>query len=209
MRNRFIMILSLLLLVSGTAWAQDPDTEAPAAQWPFTETACDGQIGVALGLCLSYCEAMECDLANDYNADTKPRARGKACNLVRSAYERLVGDDLPCECPCWDDPNLPIWSSYLAGEVQPNACFVDASVCVLAGAPPSFCTPPQGDAHLVLFGADSIQFTSIGVNPGVFPPSCGQGGPGGGPDHVVSLPQGVACKTQLNNLLAASGITCQ
>lgn len=201
------MAFGLLLLVSGAALAQTP-APVPNASWPFENTACDDQTGAAYGLCLAYCEAMECDLANDLVDETLPNAPARACNRVRNVFNRITGEGMPCECPCWDHPDLPIWTSYLAGEAEAVACFIDGDVCINAGAPIEFCTPPQGDAHLIVFGEDSIQFTSLGVNPGIFPPSCGQGGPGGGPDLLVSAPQGAACKAQLNILLEANGSVC-
>ncbi len=210
MKNRLVLAFFLLILASGAALAQTPDAElsaAPAAQWPFASTVCEGQTGAVLGLCLAYCDAMECDLANDLNPDTKPRARGKACNLVRSAFKQLAGDDLPCECPCWDDPNLPVWAEWLAGEVVASRCLLDEDVCINAGAPPQACTPPNGDAWLIYIGNRTVQHTSLGVQ-GLLPPSCGQGGVGGGAVHEVSVSQGTACGVQLNALIAASGLTC-
>lgn len=209
MKTHLTLTFCLLLLTAGAALAQTP-APIPNGSWPFENTVCDDQTGAAYGLCLAYCEAMECDLANDLNSETAPNAPFRTCNKVRNVFKRIAGDDMPCECPCWDDPNLPLWSEYLAGEAEPDACFLDADVCAIAGAPPEFCTPPQGDAHLIVFdgGERSMQFTSLGVNPGVFPPSCGQGGAGGGPDHLVSPSQGAVCKVQLNTILAESRLHC-
>lgn len=52
---------------------------------------CDSLQGAAYGLCIAYCEAMDCD--SDY-----PRASETACERVMGNYQRALGDDSfpPC-----------------------------------------------------------------------------------------------------------------
>ena len=51
---------AMLLLAATAAIAQTPDWMTPAV-----ETICDNESGAAYGLCNAYCEAMDCELAND------------------------------------------------------------------------------------------------------------------------------------------------
>lgn len=68
-----------------------PDEETPAQ-----ETVCDGEQGAAYGLCVAYCEAMDCDSAN-------PRASNRACDRVLGNYEGVTGGGVPpCINACGD-----------------------------------------------------------------------------------------------------------
>ena len=94
---RTMMVLSALLS-STVAMAQTPDGETPA-----DEVVCDGYIGAAYGLCVAYCEAMDCD--GDANADDS------ACERVLSRFRAKSGDTEapscstePEECPAEDKP---------------------------------------------------------------------------------------------------------
>jgi len=214
MKNHLTLAFGLLLLVSGAAVAQTHTSalpETPEAQWPFLDTVCDDQTGAAFGLCLAYCEAMECDLGNDLIDDTHPNAPTNACERVRGVYQRIVGEDVPCECPCWNDADiLPVWGEYLRGEAEAFGCLLDADVCTNVGAPTEWCTPPLGDAWVVFMdGGRTIQHTALGVF-NILPPSCGQGGPPpyGGNVHDLSVSQGIACGDQLNILMAQDNLVC-
>jgi len=112
-----ISVLSLVgLAMVSAAPAQQPFIElgTPDGDPPSVETVCDGEFGRAFGLCSAYCEAMDCDLANDGDPNTSPNASNTACGNIRDKYMRVTGEDLPCEqswvCPCadngfadWDD----------------------------------------------------------------------------------------------------------
>jgi hypothetical protein len=58
---------------------------------------CADESGAAYGLCVSYCEAMDCD--SDY-----PNADDKACDNVRNAYHKITDNSsFPCDCPCYTE----------------------------------------------------------------------------------------------------------
>jgi hypothetical protein len=80
-----VMMLGLLALVP-TGQAQTADGETPAE-----EMVCDEQIGALWGLCIAYCEAMDCHY-------TYPHADDRACNRVYENYVKLSGTMPPCVC---------------------------------------------------------------------------------------------------------------
>jgi hypothetical protein len=105
MKARLVLFLALLTLCTGAALAQTPDGETPAE-----ETVCDSQTGAAYGLCNAYCEAMDCDSED-------PAASETACTKVRTKFQNITGNDMPCEavsCPC---AGHPFWEEVLAGVV--------------------------------------------------------------------------------------------
>ena len=62
----------------------------------MAQDACEGQVGAAFGLCNAYCEAMDCDSADQQASD-------KACNKVYDKFFTHAGTPPPCEvsCPCF------------------------------------------------------------------------------------------------------------
>jgi hypothetical protein len=68
---------------------------------PAMEDICDMTTGKANGLCVAYCEAMDCDSAS-------PLANATACEKVAANYTRTTGETLPCirTCPCWEESEL-------------------------------------------------------------------------------------------------------
>jgi hypothetical protein len=94
MRKTLVFAFSALMffvLISSPAVASTPDGVTPSR-----ETVCDGFSGAAFGLCNSYCEAMDCHLA-------EPKASRRACDQVQKNFEKKTGQPLPCEamaCPC-------------------------------------------------------------------------------------------------------------
>lgn len=114
----FLAAIVLLLGGATAALAQTPDGETPAE-----EAVCDGQTGASKGLCIAYCEAMDCD------AD--PNANATACAKVKGNWQSknpaLYPDpplDLPCDvpeatCPCGDNP---IWADVIAGQLAAVQC---------------------------------------------------------------------------------------
>jgi hypothetical protein len=77
-------LASLVLLV--------PESQAQTAdgQPPAIEQVCDGKTGALWGLCVAYCEAMDCDYPF-------PHASDEACDHVLGNYLKKSGGDLP---PC-------------------------------------------------------------------------------------------------------------
>lgn len=80
-----LMMLGLLALAPASQ-AQTADGETPAQ-----EMVCDEQIGALWGLCVAYCEAMDCDYMY-------PHADDRACNRVLENYRKLSGELPPCVC---------------------------------------------------------------------------------------------------------------
>lgn len=88
----------LIVASAGMAAAQfgTPDGLPPAL-----EEVCDMTTGKANGLCVAYCEAMDCD-------SESPNANAHACENVAANYTRITGETLPCirTCPCWEEAAL-------------------------------------------------------------------------------------------------------
>ena len=72
------------MLLSGTIYATTPDGETPA-----NESVCDLESGAAYGLCVSYCEAMDCD-------SDDPSASFNACDKIEAKFLQATGRELPC-----------------------------------------------------------------------------------------------------------------
>ena len=68
---------------------------------PALEDICDMTTGAANGLCVAYCEAMDCDSED-------PNASAKACTKIEQKYTAITGEILPCirTCPCWEPSEL-------------------------------------------------------------------------------------------------------
>jgi len=200
-----VSVAALAALSAAPAAAQTPDGLPPAL-----ETVCDGETGAAFGWCNAYCEAMDCELANDNDPATEPKASATACSKVRTKFQQATGRDLPCEvsCPCTDLPEyFPNWAAYLAGEVSGSQCLQDAAFCYFfSGDPLEYCTPPLGDITLIVVGDEEVVASSLGLpDLGLDSPFCGDSVSG-----VVPLTpaQGAYCKQQLDAVLDASGLAC-
>ena len=76
---------SLFFASTPTSYAQTADGQTPAE-----ESVCDGLSGALWGLCVSYCEAMDCDYSF-------PHADDQACDKVLGNYLKKSGSELP---PC-------------------------------------------------------------------------------------------------------------
>jgi hypothetical protein len=80
--------LAALVFAPGTSLAFGDGT--PDGSPPAEEPVCDeaGLMGSALGLCVAFCEANDCD--------THPKA--PACEKLRGNYARITGElAFPCE----------------------------------------------------------------------------------------------------------------
>jgi hypothetical protein len=79
---------------------------------PAMENVCDMTSGEASGLCVAYCEAMDCDSDNP----------NKACTKVRQQFIAITGGIPPCErvCPCWDEAALN--NVTAANQASGNSC---------------------------------------------------------------------------------------
>lgn len=148
MKSQLTLAFALLLICSGAALAQTPDGYPPAL-----ETVCDMETGAAYGHCNAYCEAMDCELANDSDPLTEPKASATACSKVRSKFEQTTGRNLPCEvsCPCADPAVSFYFSEVLAGNISISSCWTEPGRGMLDGIEinsPDF--PPGSWVYAVL-----------------------------------------------------------
>lgn len=98
------LIASLSVLVTGIAAAQANPPESfgtPDGLPPSLEEVCDGTSGAAHGLCIAYCEAMDCE-------SSAPQASEQACTRVGDRFVQITGGLPPClqSCPCWEPGDL-------------------------------------------------------------------------------------------------------
>jgi hypothetical protein len=79
---------------------------------PALENACDLYEGKASGLCVSYCEAKDCDQFD------RP-----GCAVVRQNFIDITGADMPCErCPCWARTDLLLLDATNADDLGELSC---------------------------------------------------------------------------------------
>ena len=82
--------LGLAGLVFGAGAALAFGDGTPDGSPPAQEATCEGAglRGAALGLCVAFCEANDCDTYPD----------SVACDVLRENYAKITGEDtLPCE----------------------------------------------------------------------------------------------------------------
>jgi hypothetical protein len=130
MKSLLTLTFALLLTGAGAALAQTPDGIPPSL-----ETVCDAETGAAYGHCNAYCEAMDCELANDSDPATTPNASANACAKVRGKFQQTTGRDVPCEvtCPCANVPGL--FAQVLSGAIPIRDCVNSNTEGVLVYSP--------------------------------------------------------------------------
>lgn len=136
-------VLPFLLALAGTCVlvAAESTATTPDGATPADETVCDSLTGSEYGLCVAYCEAMDCD-------SDAPQASATACERVLDQFARASGGDAPpCADPC---PGEGFWGEELAhlGDACDDfACGGAASACAGEapdGTPYGYCC--TGDA---------------------------------------------------------------
>ena len=80
------------MVLAALAFAPISQAKTPDGQTPAEETVCDDLEGALYGLCVAFCEAMDCDTRDDWTLD-------RACNRVLTNYMKHSPDDFP---PCLD-----------------------------------------------------------------------------------------------------------
>jgi hypothetical protein len=88
--SRFLIAACFAALVgspqAALAYGDGTTDESPPAEESVCEDA--GYMGAALGLCVAFCEANDCDLAPDT----------EACERLRANYAKITGElSFPCE----------------------------------------------------------------------------------------------------------------
>jgi hypothetical protein len=110
MKWRAILAAGTILL-TGTPYAKPPDFVPPSQ-----ESICNSVSGAAFGLCISYCEAMDCDGEEAAASET-------ACLTIRDRFVQLAGSDVPCEvevCPCFDEFLIGTYFQQLTNDFSPS-----------------------------------------------------------------------------------------
>lgn len=101
--NMYLMLVVAMALfgIGGAAAVPPEQFGTPDGLPPPMEDICDMESGAAHGLCIAYCEAMDCD-------SDDPNANKRACKRVHANFEKLTGKIPPCEriCPCWERDDL-------------------------------------------------------------------------------------------------------
>jgi hypothetical protein len=89
-----LLMLPVLLVLSQAASARTPDQMTPAE-----ESVCDGQRSALKGLCIAYCEAMDCD-------SPAPHASETACRKVLENYMswKKRDEEMPCQPGTPEEP---------------------------------------------------------------------------------------------------------
>lgn len=170
----------LIIARAGAAAAQ---FGTPDGLPPVLEAVCDGTTGKANGLCVAFCEAMDCDSA-------APQANAAACNKVAARYTQITGETLPClrPCPCWEAAELQI---ITAENVELDGPFISCDA---------------GDPFELLIGTDfepGLASTIFDVS--VTPAVCFVSTPERGFGIRITPAQAAACKEQISDRCAAIG----
>lgn len=134
-----IAIFVVLLVSSGVSAEGTPDGLPPPL-----ESVCDAEPAPGRGLCVAYCEAMDC--ADD------PNANQSACNNVKARWQsKTGGTELPCEmsCPCND---IPGYLGFTSGNTPADSCEVGGGQFVLAG-----------EGAIIIVQAGSCVYSEVGV----------------------------------------------
>ena len=124
MKWRAILAAGTILL-TGTLYAKPPDF-VPASQ----DSICNSVSGAAFGLCISYCEAMDCD-------GEEAAASESACLTIRDRFVQLTGSDVPCEvevCPCFDEFLIGSYFQDITNDFSPSYGIEEGEYhCIIGG----------------------------------------------------------------------------
>lgn len=151
---------------------------------PSGEDVCDGDTGAAYGLCVAFCEAMDCDSGN---ANASPTA----CDKVADNYERRTGSLPPCLCPCISE--IPGWAAALNGELGEIVACTENVI-------------PGFDDFVALItdtglapGSEAAEFLGFGFCGFAF---------GSGPFTTTTLEEAAQCNALVRRKAADAGVSC-
>lgn len=217
MNIKSILVLTCVLwMTGGLCAAQTPDGSSPNS-----EGVCNGLQETAprlYGLCLAYCEALDCELLSLGDGGEAIQCNRPADSRILDLYNRhrRAGDPaMPClpadpgPCPCWStgeiDDVLPVVrpgtsSTNCRNDLDPTASGITCATLNSAGGPCSF-------VYLTFNGAAQV---------GYFPEQgyrCGYVRGSSGPTAVVrslaiDAATAAACLDQLSQQGAAAGFSC-
>jgi len=156
MSRRVTICAAVALMTLIGTYAETPDGEPPSV-----ENIRDGQEGSAVGLCNSYCEAMDCDSDN-------PQASQKACEKVLANFDKAADGAMPClieselglyNCPCNFD--LEFWTNQAQILQTGNATACDpGTMFPPAGSPTNACFT----CNVATWSFNSTTFLSVVVD---------------------------------------------
>ncbi len=103
-----ILLTSILLLgVTLPALGQTPDGMPPANEGMCDVLKARGITSSLYGLCVAYCEALDCDLQQPQPGDAMPQCKTPSDKILErySALKKATDPQMPCiqqqACPCW------------------------------------------------------------------------------------------------------------
>ena len=126
------------------------------------DSACDGQIGAAYGLCNAYCEAMDCD-------SDEVQASATACEKVSVDYSKITGELMPCEvveCPCWTAEQLAVIDGFHEGATLYTTAYTQTDE--YPDRPPKTIAQCGEDGY---DNADVYIWNQVGTIENIYPPN--------------------------------------
>jgi hypothetical protein len=89
---KYVVSVAVLAVLAFTPMSQ---AKTPDGKTPAEETVCDELRGVLYGLCVAYCEAMDCDHSDHLASD-------QACERVLTNFMKHSPEAFP---PCMETPD--------------------------------------------------------------------------------------------------------
>jgi hypothetical protein len=99
-----VAVLAVLLMVaSASAQAQTPDSTPPTNEGVCSGLRADGVTPALFGLCVSYCETLDCDVQQGQSPQCRVAGEAilKRYNVLRSATDPTMPCIQQAACPCW------------------------------------------------------------------------------------------------------------
>lgn len=105
--HTFILCVLVLLGVNSPAYAQTPDGMPPANERICDPLKSGGVTRSLYGLCVAYCEALDCDLQQVPPGNVTPQCKAPTSKILQryNAHKSPTDPPMPCvqqqACPCW------------------------------------------------------------------------------------------------------------
>ena len=105
--HTFILCVLVLLGVNSLAYAQTPDGMPPANERICDPLKSGGVTPSLYGLCVAYCEALDCDLQQVPPGNVTPQCKAPTSKILQryNAHKTPTDPPMPCiqqqACPCW------------------------------------------------------------------------------------------------------------
>ena len=213
-----LLTLALLLgfMLSASAHAQTPDGMPPANEGICDALHAKGITPSLYGLCVTYCEALDCDLQQSQAANFTPQCKAAGRQILENynALKKDTDPPMPCvqqqACPCWTAQEIsaigltwspheldffpndfsPYYVSYSLVEIRTSSdgAYQSAGVSYYPGQQPA--------AQCVYTYYDALDPTKYIVR-----------------SQEISVPQADACKAQITQQVNSLGndgvpVTC-